>query len=52
MTKKEIINQLKSLRANSESFNTDDPDCDDIWKKDVEVLDIVIDFIEKNYKEE
>ena len=47
--KKEIINQLHSLKDNSESM-IDEADADDIFKKDVEVLNIVIDFIEKNYE--
>ena len=48
--KQEIINQLMSIRYNSES-NIDDEDEDDIWKKDVEVLNEVIDFIEKFYRD-
>lgn len=49
MTKQELIDQLLSLKANSESFIYSD-DCD-IWKKDIEALEIAIDFIEKNYQE-
>ena len=50
MTKQELINQLLSLKVNSKSFISSDNDCD-IWKKDIEALEIAIDFIEKNYQE-
>lgn len=47
-TKADILHQLHSIKDHSESMFTGDDD--DIWEKDVEVLDIVIDFIEKTYR--
>ena len=43
MTVSEIISQLSSLKDNSESFAAD-PDADEIWKKDIEVLNEIIDI--------
>lgn len=50
--KQEIISQLKSIKYNSMSnIDMDDDDEDDIWKKDVDVLDEVIAFIMNNYRD-
>lgn len=46
MTKKEIIDQLKSLRDNSADW-AKEPDSDPIWKRDIEALDAAIAIIEK-----
>lgn len=43
MTVSEIISQLSSLKDNSESFASA-PDADEIWKKDIEVLNEIIDI--------
>ena len=56
-TKKEIIEQLESLKDNSESFiypeaEGVEPDpANEIWKKDVEVLEIVIKFVKEKYED-
>lgn len=50
MTKKEIIAQLESLRDNSADFARY-PDADEVWSKDIEALDIVIEFIKREMKE-
>lgn len=46
MTKKEIIEQLKSLRDNSADW-AKDPDADPIWQRDVEAINAAIAIIEK-----
>lgn len=48
MTKEDIISQLKSLKMNSLSF-IDENDPDDIWKYDIEALNITIKFMEDYY---
>ena len=45
MNKSEVIEQLKSLKENSESY-TKAPDADAIWQKDIEALDIAIAIVE------
>lgn len=52
--KREILDRLKLIIAYSKDNERDWDVCfgddDNPWTKDIEVLDIVIDFIEKNYK--
>lgn len=50
MTKKEIIAQLESLRDNSADF-AKDPDADEVWSKDIEALDIVLEFIKREMRD-
>ena len=49
-SKQSIIEQLESLKDNSESFIC--KDCDQIWFDDLTALDIAIDLVKKHYKEE
>ncbi|WP_164968183.1 hypothetical protein [Clostridium tetani] len=44
MNKEQIIEQLESIRENSESFITNDSD--QIWEKDVKALNAAIKIIE------
>ncbi|BDR71263.1 hypothetical protein K144313037_p20500 (plasmid) [Clostridium tetani] len=44
MNKEQIIEQLESIRENSESFIT--KDSDPIWEKDVKALNAAIKIIE------
>lgn len=46
MTLKEIIEQLKSLRNNSESFLDKDAMDDETWRKDIRAIDMVLDILE------
>ena len=50
MTKKEIIAQLESLRDNSADF-AKAPDADEVWSKDIEALDIVLEFIKREMRD-
>lgn len=47
MTKAEIIDQLISIRQNSEDF-AKAPDADEIWLKDIEAIDAAIAIIENS----
>ena len=55
MSKEDIIEQLESLWSNSVSFLPYNGEIDEdtnIWAKDIVCLNLVIDFIEKNYPED
>ena len=47
MTKEQIINQLKSLKAHCKDF-VDEEEEDSIWKKDVEALGNAIEMLDLN----
>ena len=47
--KAELIEQLTSIKENSESFICDD--CDQIWFDDLVAIDIAIDLVKRYYKE-
>lgn len=50
--KEEILAQLEDIQWNSQCFIDKrlPPEYSLVWKRDVECLDIVIDFIKKHYK--
>lgn len=55
MSKEDIIEQLASLWSNSVSFLPYNGEIDEdtnVWAKDIVCLNLVIDFIEKNYPED
>lgn len=47
MTRKEAINQLEELIGDRKSFISGDVDFNDIYKKDIEALEIVISALKK-----
>ena len=48
---KEVIEQLKNIRYNSEGMSFGDDNPDNIWAKDVEAINIAIPIIEKQIAE-
>ena len=50
MNLKDVISQLESIRANSESF-LDPLEPDSIWKKDMDALDEVLAILKKMAKQ-
>ena len=50
MNLRDVISQLESIRANSESF-LDPTEPDSIWKKDMDALDEVLAILKKIAKQ-
>ncbi|MFW5649128.1 MAG: hypothetical protein ACOCG5_08575 [Candidatus Alkaliphilus sp. MAG34] len=51
MNLEEVINQLINLRGHCEDFmDVNDKNC--IWKKDIEALEIAINFVKGNRRED
>ena len=48
VTKEVMIDKLKDLMANSDTFREQDPPEDNIWEDDMEVLPVIINLIEAN----
>lgn len=52
MTKGEMLYQLRDLKEDRKSMLCGDNDFDDITKLDIEALEMAIDLIERNSKDE
>ena len=52
MTKGEMLYQLRDLKEDRKSMLCGDNDFDDIIKLDIEALEMAIDLIERNSKDE